>query len=43
LTLSILNFNWGDPVTNFDAGTFGQILTMAGAPRIMQLGVKYGF
>jgi len=37
------NFNWGDPVTNFDSGTFGQILTMAGAPRIMQFGVKYGF
>ena len=37
------NFNWGDPVINYDAGTFGQITTMAGAPRIIQFGVKYGF
>ena len=37
------NFNWGDPVINYDVGTFGQITTMAGAPRIIQLGVKYGF
>ena len=37
------NFNWGNPVTNFGAGTFGRILTQAGAPRIMQFGVKYGF
>ena len=36
-------FNWGDPVTNFDAGTFGRITTQAGAPRIMQFGVKYAF
>jgi hypothetical protein len=37
------NFNWGDPATNLDAGTFGRITTQAGDPRIMQLGVKYGF
>ena len=37
------NFNWGDPVINYDVGTFGQITTMAGAPRIIQFGVKYGF
>ncbi len=37
------NFNWGIPVTNFDAGTFGRITSSAGDPRIMQFGVKYGF
>ena len=37
------NFNWGDPATNLDAGTFGRITTQAGDPRIMQFGVKYGF
>jgi len=33
--------NWGDPQVNFNAGTFGRITTQAGAPRIMQFGVKY--
>lgn len=37
------NFNFGNPVTNFNSGTFGRILTMAGAPRVMQFGLKYGF
>jgi outer membrane receptor protein involved in Fe transport len=37
------NFNWGNPVTNFNAGTFGRITTAAGDPRIMQFAVKYGF
>lgn len=37
------NFNWGDPNTNFGAGTFGRITEMAGDPRIMQFGIKYGF
>ena len=37
------NFNWGNPVTNFNSGAFGRITTMAGSPRIMQFGVKYGF
>ena len=37
------NFNWGNPNTNLDAGTFGRITTAAGEPRIMQFGVKYGF
>jgi len=37
------NFNWGNPVTNLDAGTFGQILTQSGEPRIMQFGFKFGF
>jgi hypothetical protein len=37
------NFNWGDPLTNFNAGTFGRITTQAGAPRIIQFGVKYDF
>ena len=36
-------FNWGNPVTNFGAGTFGQVRSQAGNPRIMQFGLKYGF
>ncbi|PYR30382.1 MAG: hypothetical protein DMF92_08810 [Acidobacteria bacterium] len=41
---NLLNtFNMGNPVTNFNAGNFGRIIAMAGAPRIMQFGVKYGF
>jgi hypothetical protein len=37
------NFNWGNPVTNFDSSSFGRITSMTGNPRIMQFGVKYGF
>ena len=37
------NFNWGDPTTNLDAGTFGRITTQTGDPRILQFGFKYGF
>jgi len=37
------NFNWGNPNTNFSSGNFGRITTIAGDPRIMQFGVKYGF
>ena len=52
-TFNLLNtFNWGPPVLsqgadrthhNFNAGTFGRIISMAGTPRIMQFGVKFGF
>jgi len=37
------NFNWGSPGTNFNQATFGRITTQAGAPRILQFGVKYDF
>ena len=37
------NFNWGNPVTNFNAATFGRILSQSGDPRIMQFGIKYDF
>jgi hypothetical protein len=41
---NLLNhFNWGDPGTNLDAGTFGRITTQAGNSRIMQFAFKYGF
>ena len=41
---NLLNhFNWGNPGTNFNAGTFGRIQSIAGEPRIMQFGIKYGF
>jgi hypothetical protein len=41
---NLLNtFNWGNPATNFNAGTFGRITTQAGDPRILQFGVKYDF
>ena len=43
-TFNLFNtFNWGDPVTNFNSGAFGRIETQAGAPRILQFGVKYDF
>jgi len=43
-SFNLLNhFNWGDPLVNFNAGTFGRITTQAGAPRIMQFGIKYDF
>ena len=37
------NFNWGNPGTNLNAGTFGRITTNTGDMRIMQFGIKYGF
>ena len=41
---NLLNhFNWGNPGTTFGAGTFGRIRSQSGSPRIMQLGIKYGF
>jgi hypothetical protein len=41
---NLLNhFNWGAPGTNFNASTFGRIQSIAGEPRIMQFGIKYGF
>jgi hypothetical protein len=51
-TFNLLNtFNWGPPTlmnadrthTNFSSGAFGRITSMAGTPRVMQFGVKYGF
>ncbi|HYS24411.1 MAG TPA: hypothetical protein VEP46_02375, partial [Vicinamibacterales bacterium] len=43
-SFNLLNhFNWGDPVLNFNAGTFGRITTQAGTPRILQFGIKYDF
>ena len=52
-TFNLFNtFNWGIPGTeltaggwqaNLNAGTFGRVTTQAGAPRIIQLGVKYAF
>jgi hypothetical protein len=46
-SFNLLNhFNWGNPVAtnlNFNAGTFGRITTQAGAPCIMQFGIKYDF
>jgi hypothetical protein len=41
---NLLNtFNLGAPITNYDVGNFGQINTMSGDPRIIQLAVKYAF
>ena len=37
------NFNWGNPGTNLNAGTFGRITTNTGDMRILQFGIKYGF
>jgi hypothetical protein len=37
------HFNWGNPATSLDAGTFGRITSQAGSSRIMQFAVKYNF
>ena len=37
------NFNWGDPQVNHSSPLFGRITTQAGAPRVIQFGVKYSF
>ena len=43
-TFNLLNnFNWGNPSTSLDAGTFGRITSQSGSSRIMQFAVKYGF
>jgi hypothetical protein len=43
-TFNLFNtFNLGNPVANFNSGSFGRITSMTGAPRIMQFGIKYGF
>ena len=43
-TFNLFNtFNWGNPITALNSGNFGRIQTMAGDPRIIQFGVKYGF
>jgi hypothetical protein len=43
-TFNLFNtFNWGNPVTNFNSGSFGRITTQQGDPRILQFGVKYDF
>jgi hypothetical protein len=43
-TFNLFNtFNWGNPTTNFNSGAFGRITSQAGAPRILQFGVKYDF
>ena len=54
-TFNLLNtFNWGAPIagpiqggritdTNFSSPQFGRVTAMAGTPRVMQFGVKYGF
>jgi hypothetical protein len=43
-TFNLFNtFNWGNPVTNFNSGSFGRINSQAGDPRILQFGVKYDF
>ena len=41
---NLLNtFNLGNPEIVLDLATFGRITTMAGSPRILQFGFKYGF
>jgi len=37
------NFNWGSLITNYDAGNFGQINSIAGDRRISEVAVEYGF
>ena len=37
------HMNWGAPTSNYDSRNFGRITAIAGAPRIIQFGIKYGF
>jgi hypothetical protein len=41
-TNALNHTNLGNPITNFSASTFGQILSAADA-RVLQFAVKYGF
>jgi len=41
-TNALNHTNFGNPITNFSASTFGQILSASDA-RVMQFAVKYGF
>ena len=44
-------FNWGAPISstlartdaNLSSGSFGRITSMAGTPRVMQVGIKFRF
>jgi len=43
-TFNLLNHvNYAPPTANYDSRNFGRITAIAGAMRIMQFGVKYGF
>jgi hypothetical protein len=43
-TFNLFNtFNWGNPEVRLNRGQFGRITTQAGAPRILQFGLKYDF
>ena len=37
------HMNWGAPTSNYDSRNFGRVTAIAGTPRIIQFGIKYGF